>query len=213
VPDGPVIPIIRTARLELVSFTLPAMRATLERDLPRAAAELGAEVPDDLYERLGGLFLLRLAQLELDAEGVPWLARAMVMSDADGTRRLVGSIGFHSPPSEGIVEIGYHVEPAFRRRGLATEAVRAMLDWAAEQGIQRIRASVAPSNVASRAVIARFGFEQTGVQWDEDDGEELVFMTDWPPVEAEVRVIAPAGQEAEPMAPTAPVAEPLAPGD
>jgi [ribosomal protein S5]-alanine N-acetyltransferase len=185
VPDRPLIPIIRTERLELVAFSLPAIHATLARDLPRAAAELGAEVPDDLYERLAGLFLLRIAQLELDPEGVPWLVRAMVMADTDGIRRLVGSIGFHAPPTDGVVEIGYHVEPGFRRRGLASEAVRAMLDWAAEQGVHRIRASVAPLNLASQAVIARFGFRQTGVQFDEEDGEERVFMTDWPPLPSE----------------------------
>jgi ribosomal-protein-alanine N-acetyltransferase len=176
-----VVPPIRTARLELVSFSLGAMRATLQSDLPTVVEELGAEVPDDLPDGLGGLFRLRIAQLEADPSGVPWLARAIVVTGHDGLRRLIGSIGFHAPPVDGVVEIGYNVEPGYRRRGIATEAVRAMLDWAAGQGVHSIRASVSPGNVASRAVIARFGFEQTGVQWDDEDGEELVFMTTWPP--------------------------------
>ena len=175
-----MVPIIRTARLELVSFTLTAMRATLEHDLATVATEVGAAVPPDLAEALGELFLLRIAQLEADPSGVPWLARAIVVTEA-GSRRTVGSIGFHQPPVDGVVEIGYNVEPEFRRRGIATEAVRAMLDWAAEQGTHSIRASIAPTNEASKGVIARFGFRQTGVQWDEVDGEELVFMTTWPP--------------------------------
>ncbi len=56
-----------------------------------------------------------------------------------------------------------------------------MLDWAAEQGIHAIRASIAPTNDASRGVLTRFGFHQTGVEWDDVDGQELVFMTTWPP--------------------------------
>ena len=72
---------------------------------------------------------------------------------------------------------------AHRRRGLASEAVAAMFDWARrEHGVHRFRASVAPDNAASQAVIARFGFRQTGVQWDDLDGEELVFDLDDPEV-------------------------------
>jgi RimJ/RimL family protein N-acetyltransferase len=176
------LPIV-TARLELVTFTKRAMRATLAADLATAAAELDAEVPADLRERLGELFTMRTGQVEGDPSSLAWLARALVMEDpVDGRRRMVGSVGFHGPPAgtPPWVEIGYHVEPGFRRQGLATEAVAAMLDWAAGQGIHRFRASVAPTNVASLATIATFGFERVGVQWDEIDGEEFVFETDWP---------------------------------
>jgi [ribosomal protein S5]-alanine N-acetyltransferase len=204
-----MVPIIRTARLELVPFSVGAMRATLERDLQRAAAELGAEVPADIYERLGGLLLLRTAQLEVDPAGADWLVRAMVVEESipvslvgvfrpglatDTTpatrRRMVGSVGFHSAPVDGVVEIGYHVEPGWRRQGYASEAVAAMLDSAADHGVHRIRAAVAPTNNASLGVVRHFGFRQTGSQWDEEDGEELVFMVDWPPVG---RVAADAG--------------------
>jgi ribosomal-protein-alanine N-acetyltransferase len=107
----------------------------------------------------------------------------MILTDNLGVRRVIGSVGFHGRPNEdGQVEIGYHVEPGFRRRGFATEAVRALLAWAAaEHGITRFRASVAPSNEPSLAVVMRLGFRQTGVRWDELDGQELVFELDWPP--------------------------------
>jgi RimJ/RimL family protein N-acetyltransferase len=174
---------ILTQRLELTTFTLRAMRATLDADLATAGREIDAEVPPDLRERLGELFEMRSIQVVTDPASFAWLARAMVMVDpATGLRRMVGSVGFHAPPSgePPHVEIGYHVEPAYRRRGLATEAVRAMLDWAAGQGIHRFRATVAPTNVASLATTARFGFEQVGVHWDDIDGEELVLETEWP---------------------------------
>lgn len=177
-------PPIVTARLELTTFTLRAMRATLAADLATAADELDAEVPADLRERLGDLFAMRIDQAIADPASLDWLARAMVMTDPEGRRRrMVGSVGFHGSPggTPPSVEIGYHVEPGFRRRGFATEAIRAMLGWAVGQGVHRFRASVAPTNAASLATIAHFGFEQVGVQWDEIDGEELVFETDWPP--------------------------------
>jgi ribosomal-protein-alanine N-acetyltransferase len=174
---------IASPRLALVSFSPRAMRAVLDGDLEIAEDELGAAVPRGLRERLGELFERRLADVDRDPSVLPWMARAMVLTDNLGARRVIGSVGFHGAPNEdGQVEIGYHVEPGFRRRGFATEAVRALLEWAAaEHGIRRFRASVLPSNEPSLAVVARLGFRQTGVRWDELDGEELVFELDWPP--------------------------------
>jgi ribosomal-protein-alanine N-acetyltransferase len=175
---------IRTARLELSTFTVRAMRAALVSDLTTVEAELDAVVPADLRDRLGDLFAMRIDQATADPASLPWLARAMVMADpVTGLRRMVGSVGFHAVPdgTPPWAEVGYHVEPGDRRQGLATEAVRGLLDWAEGLGIHRFRASVSPSNTASLATIAHFGFRQVGVQWDEIDGEELVFETDWPP--------------------------------
>jgi len=48
--------------------------------------------------------------------------------------------------------------------------------------VDRFRASIAPDNVASLAVIGTFGFRQVGVQMDDIDGLELQFDLDgWPP--------------------------------
>ena len=75
--------------------------------------------------------------------------------------------------------MGYRVDPAYRRIGVATEVVRALFDWAArEHGVTRFRASIAPDNVASLAIASRFGFRQVGEQMDDVDGLELVFELD-----------------------------------
>jgi [ribosomal protein S5]-alanine N-acetyltransferase len=173
---------IPSPRLALVSFSPRAMRAVLEGDLETAERELGAAVPRGLRERLGELFERRLPEVDRDPSVLPWVARAMVLTDKLGVPRVIGSVGFHGPPNdEGEVEIGYHVEPGFRRRGFATEAVRALLEWAAtEHGVRRFRASVAPSNEPSLGVVGRLGFRQAGERWDELDGEQLVFKLDWP---------------------------------
>ena len=50
------------------------------------------------------------------------------------------------------------------------------IDWAIENhGIRRFRAAVAPDNERSRNLILKLGFRQTGEQWDEVDGLELVY--------------------------------------
>jgi len=178
-----IVPPIPTPRFELVSMTLRFMQLLLAGERDAAAAEIGADIPPDLRDHLDSFLQFRIADLTLDPGAQPWLGRSIVATDLDGSRRVIGTCGFHAPPGpDGRVEIGYSIQPAHRRQGVATEVVRALLDWARANGTDRFRASVAPDNVGSLAVIARFGFRQTGVQIDDLDGKELVFELDgWPP--------------------------------
>lgn len=177
------IPTIHTPRLELVHMSIRSMRALLARDLATAEREIGAAIPDAFPEHLDDFFRYRLAQLDVDATILPWLGRVMVLTDEGGTRRVIGSIGFHgAPDAAGRLEVGYRIEPEFRRLGYTREAVRAMFDWAAtEHGIHRFIASIRPDNEASLGLAHGFGFVQTGTQIDDVDGLELVMEATWPP--------------------------------
>lgn len=163
-------------------MTVPFMEALLAGDLGAAGAAIRAVVPPDLRGGLEDFLHFRLAQLAVDPTIRQWLARAMVLTDPDGTRRVIGTIGFHGPPDDQRrLEIGYSVHERYRRHGFAREAVRAMFDWAAEeQGVTRFIASVSPTNDASLALVKAFGFVQTGEQMDEVDGLELVLEAEWP---------------------------------
>jgi [ribosomal protein S5]-alanine N-acetyltransferase len=174
------VPPIRTERFELVSMSLRFMRLLLARDLEAAADEIGVNLPADMADGLDNFLRFRIADLEIDASAQPWLGRAIVLTEADGSRYAIGTAGFHAPPDEGgRVEIGYRVWPEHRRQGVAGEVVRALFDWAArEHGVTRFRASISPGNVPSLAIIGRLGFHQVGVQIDDIDGEELVFELD-----------------------------------
>lgn len=60
-------------------------------------------------------------------------------------------------------EIGYSIVRDFRGRGVATEAVRALLDEAfSEGGLSRINAYCLPENQASRRLLERLAFAQEG---------------------------------------------------
>lgn len=176
------VPPIPTARFELVSMSLEFMRLLLDRDLDGAAAEIGADIPERFPDHLDHFLQFRIADLTVDPAAQQWLGRSIVLTEADGMRRVIGAAGFHSPPEpDGRVEVGYRVEPGHRRQGVATEVVRALFDWAHSQGVDKFRASVAPTNVGSLAIVRGFGFQQVGVQIDDIDGEELVFELDgWP---------------------------------
>jgi RimJ/RimL family protein N-acetyltransferase len=176
------IPNIRTPRLELVSMSVPFMEALTAHDLAAASAEIGATVPAWMATELENFLKYRLGQLRLDPSIRVWLGRVMVLTEADGTRRAIGSIGFHGPPDEqGRLEVGYGVDARFRRQGYASESVKALFDWAhREHGITRFVASISPDNEASLNLTAAYGFRKVGEQMDEIDGLEYVFETDWP---------------------------------
>ena len=180
-PRGIDVPPIQTARLELVSMTVPFLEALGHGDIEAATREIGAIVPAWLPEGLEHFVQYRLASLRVDPAARPWLGRALVLTEDDGTRRVIGTAGFHAPPdAEGRVEIGYRVDPAYRRQGYALEAVIGMFDWAAAQGVHRFVASIAPDNEPSLSLAAKLGFERVGEQIDDIDGLELVFETTWP---------------------------------
>ena len=170
-----LVPPIVTPRLRLVSMPIGFMRASLAGRLDDAARQLQVLLPEDWPAGAEHAMGLRIAQLEADPLSQPWLLRAIVLVDQPDV--MVGRIGFHAPPdARGAVEIGYAVSPAFRRRGYASEAVVGLLDWAARtHDVRHFVASVSPTNEPSLRLIARLGFLRTGTQWDEIDGEELVF--------------------------------------
>ena len=129
--EAAVVPPIPTERFELVSMSLRFMELLVARDLEAAELEIGAIVPLDLPDTLDHFLQFRIADLSVDPQAQPWLGRAIVQTEPGGTRRIVGSCGFHAPPGpDGRVEVGYRVEPAYRRQGIATEVVHALFDWA-----------------------------------------------------------------------------------
>jgi [ribosomal protein S5]-alanine N-acetyltransferase len=61
------------------------------------------------------------------------------------------------------VELGYAVTPAARGRGVATEALRQLTEWAFDQGMQRVTALISPDNAASSRVALKAGYTYEGV--------------------------------------------------
>lgn len=85
---------------------------------------------------------------------------------------LVGLGGFKGPPtSDAIVEIGYAIAPAFRRQGLATDAVRQMVRRAFEAAIVRAVDAHTLGHVnASTRVLEKAGFRKIAEANDSDHG-------------------------------------------
>jgi RimJ/RimL family protein N-acetyltransferase len=157
--------------ITFVPLPLSDLRALVAGDLAAACAAAGHPLSEwVLGERW--LWEIRVRDIEANPAAEEWIARAAV---ADG--QVVGAGGFHGPPDdEGRVEVGYGVDPAYRRRGFAKAMLAELIRRAeGDPRVHLVRASIRPDNVASLATIAPFGFEKVGEQWDEVDGLEIVY--------------------------------------
>ncbi|HEY0474261.1 MAG TPA: GNAT family N-acetyltransferase, partial [Kribbella sp.] len=128
-------------QIRFAELSRTTMSALLANDLATARAESGVE--------LGRLFVdedskwlwnYRLKQLETEPEAAAWIVRAVV-AEPDGV--VIGHAGYHGPPDDrGMVEVGYTVDPAYRRRGYAKAILAALLERsAAEPAVRVVRAS------------------------------------------------------------------------
>jgi len=80
---------------------------------------------------------------------------------ADGL--VIGDIGFHTPPQDGSVEVGFGLAPSARGAGHASEALGLLVGWAARQaGVREIVARTLTDNAPSKGVLARAGFTEIG---------------------------------------------------
>ncbi len=169
--------VIRSERLELPILSLDQLDRLAARDGAGVAGDIGASLPPAWLDEVRWLAARRAQQLRQRPTDAPWLLRPILLRADDGRLSAIGYLNFHAGPDErGMVEVGYTLLPEARGHGYAIEAVRAAFDWATRvHGIRRFRASVAPDNQRSLNLIAKLGFQQTGDQWDDEDGLELVF--------------------------------------
>ncbi len=169
---------ITTERLVLRLMDRAVVAAALAGDAAEAGRLLGASVPAELLDHPRGLEFA-IQRLDEDPGYAPWGARAMLLG---GT--MAGFIRFHTRPdppelrhyAPDAVEFGYRVFAAHRRRGVAEEAARGVMGWAAQHGARNFILTIAPDNAASLALAARLGFTRIGEQMDEEDGLELVLL-------------------------------------
>jgi ribosomal-protein-alanine N-acetyltransferase len=167
-------------RLRFAELSSKTMSALLAGDLEAARTGSGVDLGELFVDdRAKWLWNYRLKQLETQPEAADWIARAVLTepAGAESGEVVVGYAGYHGPPdADGMVEVGYTVDPQYRRQGYAKAILTALLERAArEPAVRTVRATISPDNVASLATIASFDFVQNGEQWDEEDGLELIF--------------------------------------
>jgi ribosomal-protein-alanine N-acetyltransferase len=80
-------------------------------------------------------------------------------------RKLIGIVNFSRPhPVNRRVEMGYTIARAYWGQGLATETVRAVIDFGFDKlNLVRMEAVVLPENLASARVLEKCGLQFEGI--------------------------------------------------
>ncbi|MGF1655865.1 MAG: GNAT family N-acetyltransferase [Verrucomicrobiales bacterium] len=127
----------------------------------------------------------RLRMILEDSAQQLWMYRAIVRK-ADN--EMVGHLSFHhkfpdpdlAQFSNSGVELGYTIEPGYRRMGYARESIMGMIGWArAEQTDADVFVTISPENQPSMQLAGSLGFIKVGENQDELDGLEYVMK--WQP--------------------------------
>ncbi|MFF4711223.1 GNAT family N-acetyltransferase [Streptomyces eurythermus] len=152
------------------NLVIPAERCTLTGIRPAVAHDLRLG-GDGGFDWLGGEpytgtrqaagFLVKAYQAGVHR---PEFGVFALVRNEDG--RALGGIGFHSAPDEeGRVEIGYDLVEEARGQGYATEALRALTEWAlAREDVDLVLLTIEHDNTASQRVAARAGFVRATVE-------------------------------------------------
>lgn len=177
--------IIASTRLDLFSLTPEFLLRSRDGDQAVAEELLALSIPDDWYVRRS-LMRLRLKQLMSEPAYQPWSLRAIGLREE---RTMIGHIGFHTQPGPAYlqhisstgVEYGYRVYEPFQRQGYATEACRAMMQWAhSEHDVTEFVVTINPENVPSCRLTTGLGFQRVGSHIDEEDGLEDIYKLVYP---------------------------------
>lgn len=161
--------------VSIVHLNEAVLTALAAGDLVAANQESPVELtPYCAGPHWNSVWRMRSEQVATDPASAAWLT-GIVWDDE--RQVAVGRAGFHGPPDEeGRVELGYAIDPAHRRQGYARAALELMLDRAAhDPQVRVVRATVSPTNLASRNLVQQYGFVEVGEQWDTEDGLETIY--------------------------------------
>ncbi|PZG34065.1 GNAT family N-acetyltransferase [Listeria ivanovii] len=103
-----------------------------------------------------------LRQLEMEGKAL----RCVIILQATG--EIIGTCGFNYIDYENQrAEIAYDLGTRFWKRGYATEAVQALMEWGIESfKLHRMEAKVDPRNEASISLLEKLGFQEEGLLRD-----------------------------------------------
>jgi RimJ/RimL family protein N-acetyltransferase len=157
---------IQTENLILAAH-LPRHLRALIRSVEDFENTAGLRLAEGVREQFLGASSDFMRRVEIGKQADPWLFGFAVIHKMDNM--LIGTCGFPGPPdTDGVAEIAYGISPAYQRRGYATEAAKALIQFAAKDSrVKTIRAHTLAETNASTRVLQKCGFIRAGEAIDE----------------------------------------------
>lgn len=170
---------LTTPRLDLVPFTADAIDALLAGERARLRTLAGADFPEPLRPPplLEDLLPAIRDRLRSEPDTLGWWTW-LTIDRAAG--RVTGASGFGGPPDEsGAVMLGYATYPGAEGHGFASEAARALIDWAFDHpSVSRVCVTIPVDNLAARRVAEKLGMRVLGTVWEEDIDDVLLYAVE-----------------------------------
>ena len=146
-------PVLYTDRLILRRFThddtneLFLLRSN--EDVMRYVNRLRPKSNEDITQLID-----KMTGMVDNNDGIPW---AVTLKNET---KLIGHVSFHVLKKEHFrAEVGYMLHPDFFRKGIMSEALRAVLDYGFKtMGLHSVEAIVNPENIASINLLERNNF-------------------------------------------------------
>lgn len=136
-------------------------------------------VPWEVLDRDGVVNFVekRMGLVRADDDG-EWVVYAIEVRDGDAAGTVVGEVLLkREDAARGIAELGYAVAAHVQGRGIASEAVAAMLELGRTAfGVREVHAIVDERNAASIRLLERFGFVLDGAYPDEVEDQLVLYV-------------------------------------
>lgn len=165
---------IKTQRLRIRPATVDVLRAAAALDRSKMAELLGAEVtPDWPPDLLQDSLTPTADSLESGKLSPPWSTYFVFLQEP---ARLIGVVGFTgAPTARGRLEIGYSIIGSEQCHGYATEASKALIDFAfRDDDVTHVTADTLPDLIPSIRVMEKLGMTCIETSATAFSGEENV---------------------------------------
>jgi RimJ/RimL family protein N-acetyltransferase len=147
------VPVLVTGRLRLRGLTVDDAEALFPT---LSDAELMTWWSSAPHESIGETRAYFTARIDRDPA---WRCWAITLVGDDSA---IGWVAAGEKRQGGVTEIGYLLARAHWGRGIAAEAVSAVIDRLFAEGQRRVFADTDPENAASLALLERLGFRREG---------------------------------------------------
>ncbi|WP_108245991.1 GNAT family N-acetyltransferase [Muricauda brasiliensis] len=159
---------VETEHLRLIPCNSEILKAAIEGN-DSIAQKLGVVIQENWTEFGVGALQYSLDKLTENEDEKDWWTYFLIHKKDN---RLIGSGGYKGKPtSDGTVELGYEIAPAYRNKGLATEMTKGLIENAFKKSsVKTIIAHTLGYENPSTKVLLKCGFEKVEEINDPEDG-------------------------------------------
>jgi RimJ/RimL family protein N-acetyltransferase len=161
------VPQLQSRRLFLTPLSISELTRINSNESDKMKIQFDSETISDSFRAAITKKIEKMSRISEKLH--PWYTYWIIVDKA--TNKGIGLVGFKGTPDEkGYSEIGYGMSPSFRKKGLMTEAVITLIEWAqSTPNCKGIIARALKTNTGSIKVLKNCGFQFVNSRAQEND--------------------------------------------